>query len=164
MKKVLFICMMAVLGLTGYAQTEQGTQSVGFDLGYGFDGKNLNLGLDYRYNLTDEIRLAPSLSHFVRNDNLSAWAIDLNAHYVVKLDEMFGFYPLAGLDLSFWKYRVDTHLAPTHTFKYTRFGVNLGLGGELYATDQLTLGIEIKYNIIKDFDQAIIGLRAGYNF
>ena len=40
---------------------------------------------------------------FVKDDGLSAWAIDVNAHYVFKLSDMFGFYPLAGLDLSFWK-------------------------------------------------------------
>ena len=46
----------------------------------------------------------------------------------------------------------------------TRFGANIGLGGEVYATDQITVGLEFKYNIIKDFDQPILGVRVGYNF
>ena len=53
--------------------------------------------------VTDAFRLTPSITHLVKNDGLSAWAIDMNAHYVFKLSEMFGFYPLAGLSLSFGK-------------------------------------------------------------
>ena len=86
--------MLAVFSLGAYAQTQQGQSAVGFNIGYGFDSKNATLGVDYRYCITDAVRLSPSLTYFVKNDNHSTWAIDLNAHYVVKLSEMFGFYPL----------------------------------------------------------------------
>lgn len=155
MKKLVFLVLMAVISLGTYAQTQKGDQSAGFNLGYGFDKKNMTIGVDYRYNLTDAIRLAPSLTYFTKNDGLSAFAIDVNAHYVVKLSDMFGFYPLAGVDLSFWD---------ANKLNKTRFGVNLGLGAELYATQRLTVGLEAKYNIIKDFDQAILAIRIGYNF
>ena len=56
--------------------------------------------------VTDAFRLTPSITHLVKNDGLSAWAIDMNAHYVFKLSEMFGFYPLAGLSLSFLESKV----------------------------------------------------------
>ena len=94
------------------------------------------------------------------NDNHSTWAIDLNAHYVVKLSEMFGFYPLAGLSLSFWNWDAGHGLSHNET----RLGANIGLGGEVYATDNLSIGLEVKYNIIKDFDQAMLGVRVGYSF
>ena len=138
--------MLTVFSLGAYAQTQQGQSAVGFNIGYGFDSKNATLGVDYRYCITDAVRLSPSLTYFVKNDNHSTWAIDLNAHYVVKLSEMFGFYPLAGLSLSFWNW------------------ANIGLGGEVYATDNLSIGLEVKYNIIKDFDQAMLGVRVGYSF
>ena len=147
--------MLAVFSLGAYAQTQQGQSAVGFNIGYGFDSKNATLGVDYRYCITDAVRLSPSLTYFVKNDNHSTWAIDLNAHYVVKLSEMFGFYPLAGLSLSFWK---------AGPWDATRFGANIGLGGEVYATDNLSIGLEVKYNIIKDFDQAMLGVRVGYSF
>lgn len=158
MKKVIVMLLFAVIGLSAYAQ--QGQQSVGFNVGYGFDSKNAILGIDYRYNITDEIRIAPSLSYYVKNDNHSTWALDLNAHYVVKLSEMFGFYPLAGLDLSFWKWDLGQKLS----LNETRFGVNVGLGAEVYATESLSVGFEVKYNIIKNYDQAILGVRVGYTF
>ncbi len=117
-------------------------------------------GLDYRYNFTDEIRLAPSVCYFVKENGLSAWAVDVNAQYVIPLNDMFGFYPLAGLDLSFWDLEIMDDIHQNHT----RFGVNLVLGGEVYATDQLTVGLEFRYNLIKDFNQPILGIRIGYNF
>ena len=147
--------MLAVFSLGAYAQTQQGQSAVGFNIGYGFDSKNATLGVDYRYCITDAVRLSPSLTYFVKNDNHSTWAIDLNAHYVVKLSEMFGFYPLAGLSLSFWK---------AGPWDATRFGANIGLGGEVYATDRISVGLEAKYNIIKDLDAAALAVRVGYNF
>lgn len=160
MKKLFVICMLTVISMSAFAQTQQGQSSFGFNLGYGFnDNGNALVGLDYRYNFTDEVRFAPSLTYFVKDNGLSAWAIDMNVHYVFKLSDMFGFYPLAGLDLSFWKASVRDW-----SHNMTRFGANIGLGGEVYATDQLNIGLEFKYNIIKDFDQPILALRVGYNF
>lgn len=160
MKKLFVICMLAIISMSAFAQTQQGQSSFGFNLGYGFnDNGNALVGLDYRYNLTDEVRLAPSLTYYVKDNALSAWAIDLNAHYVFKLSDMFGFYPLAGLDLSFWKLS-----AGNWSHNMTRFGANIGLGGEVYATDLLTVGLEFKYNIIKTWDQPILAVRVGYNF
>lgn len=153
MKRLLFVMLLAVISLGAYAQ--QGQQSVGLNIGYGFDSKNATLGVDYRYNITDQVRLAPSLTYFVKNDGLSSFAIDMNAHYVFRLSDMFGFYPLAGLNLSFWD---------VAGYNATRFGANIGLGAELYATDKITVGLEVKYNIIKTFDQALLGVRVGYNF
>lgn len=105
------------------------------------------------------------MSYFVKDDGLSAWAIDVNAHYVFKLSDMFGFYPLAGLDLSFWK----VSLGNSASLNKTRLGANIGLGGEVYATDQLSVGLEFKYNILKSWgdlrlSQPLLALRIGYNF
>ena len=170
MKRLVFLLFsMALMCMQLFAQTRRGDSSLGFNLGYGFESENATLGIDYRYNFTDEVRLAPSLTYFVKADDLSAVAIDVNAHYVVKLSDVFGFYPLAGVDLAFWKFHnVGWH---ENDFKKgrddhneTRLGVNLGLGAEIYATDELTLGLEVKYTLVKDFDQAWLGLRVGYNF
>lgn len=159
MKRVVVIVLLAVFSLGVYAQNHQGDSSFGLNLGYGFDSENVMLGIDYRFNMTDELRLVPSITHFVKKDHHSAWAIDMNAHYVFPLSEYFGFYPLGGLSLSVWKWKVGG-LSDNDT----RFGANIGLGGELYASKELTVGLEVKYNIIKTYDQAILALRIGYNF
>ena len=71
MKKFVMMLMLAVFSLGAYAQTQQGQSAVGFNIGYGFDSKNATLGVDYRYCITDAVRLSPSLTYFVKNDNHS---------------------------------------------------------------------------------------------
>lgn len=155
MKRLVVICLMMVSCMTLIAQNRAGQSSVGFNVGYGFDTENATLGIDYRYCITDEFRIGPSITHFAKNNGWKAWAIDLNAHYIVRLSDKFGFYPLGGLSLSFWD---------LHKHDKTRLGVNLGLGGEVYATNELTVGLEVKYNAIKTFDQALFAVRVGYSF
>ena len=135
MKRLCLLLVLVLMGVSAYAQTTQGKSSIGFNVGYGFDSKNATLGVDYRYCITDEVRLA-------------------------KLSDAFGFYPLAGLSLSFWNWDVKHELSHNET----RFGANIGLGGEVYASDALSVGLEVKYNIIKDFDQAMFAVRVGYSF
>lgn len=161
MRKFIVMCVLAVVGITASAQNSLGQSSFGFNVGYGFgDNSSMLFAFDYRYSLTDEVRFAPSLTYFAKNDGLSAWAFDVNAHYIFQVDEMFGFYPLAGLDLSFWRFDGFDGFHKT----LTRFGANFGVGGEVYATDQLTVGMEFKYNLIKDFSQPILAVRIGYCF
>ncbi len=75
------------------------------------------------------------------------------------LSENFGFYPLAGVGLSFWKAKIG-ELSDNET----RLGANIGLGGEYYATKEISVGFEVKYLIAKDVSQPMIGIRVGYNF
>ena len=165
MKKIIFIMALAIISLGAYSQTSQGDSSFGLSIGGGFDDPNhVTLGIDYRYNFTDEVRFSPSITYFAKNKGLSALAIDLNAHYVFPLTEYFGFYPLGGMNISFWKWKHDLPMIGKLSSNETRIGANIGLGGELYASEQLTIGVELKYLIIKDVDQAMAALRIGYNF
>lgn len=160
MKKLVFLVLLAIISLGASAQTKGGESSVGFTIGGGFDHvDNATLGIDYRYCIFDNFRINPGLTYHVKNEGLSSWAIDLNANYVFSLNDWFGFYPLAGLDLSFWKISGDHASA-----NFTRFGANIGLGAEFYATDNLTIGAEFKYLGVKDFDRPMLGFRIGYNF
>lgn len=164
MKRLVVLCLLLVACITVSAQNTKGQSSIGANVGYAFEFNNASLGIDYRYSITDEFRIGPSITHLVKNDGIKAWMLDLNAHYLVRLSDMFAFYPLGGLSLSFWNESI--HLGPWGKFDgdATRFGANIGLGGEVYATNEITIGLEFKYNIIKDFDQAMFAVRVGYNF
>lgn len=155
MRKMMMLLVFAAIVTLGYAQ--KGNTSAGFTLGHAVDTENTIAGLDFRYNVTDELRLAPSISHYFKNNHLSAWAIDVNAHYVFALNDLFGFYPLGGVGLTFW----DSKWSSSNV---NRLGLNVGLGVELYATKEVTVGLEMKYYITSRFDQAVAGLRVGYNF
>ncbi len=155
MKRISMVLLLALISIGAFAQTKQGDSSIGLNVGYGFELESATIGVDYRYNVTNAARLAPSFSYFTKNFGVSAIVLDMNAHYVFELSDMFGFYPIGGLSLSFWDGKYDN---------FTRFGVNIGLGGEVYATEQITVGLETKYNVIKDADQALVAVRVGYNF
>ncbi len=156
MKKVMIVLVLAICSIGAFAQTQQGHAAVGLNIGYAFDSENATIGVDYRYSVTDEFRLAPSLTHLIKSHGIRAWMADLNAHYLFRLSDMFGFYPLGGLSFSYWKIPYGSSI--------NRFGLNVGLGGEVYATEQVTVGLEAKYNIVKDLDQASIAVRVGYSF
>ena len=166
--KKLFVILTLLVGAVTFAsaQTREGHSSVGFSVGYGFDSEQASLGLDYRYCLSDAIRLNPGVTYLVKKDGITAWLVDMNAHYLVRLTNQFAFYPLAGLSFSAWTldgagdWFGDVKTSDT----ITRLGANIGLGGEVYVTREFTVGLEVKYNIIKDLDQALLGIRLGYNF
>lgn len=162
MKKVFVLCLMAVLSLGVYAQSRQGQSSIGISGGYGFNTENALIGLDYRYSITDAIRINPGIGYYIKNDGLTTWVADLNLHYYIPVASSFGIYPLAGANVLFLK---RDAVPGRDSSTNTRLGVNLGLGAEVNLSRNVTLGVEGKYNIIKDeTDQPIVALRLGYTF
>ena len=59
-----------------YAQ--KGRQAIGFGLSYGTEIESIGLGLKYQYNITNPIRLEPSLNYFIENDNVSMLDINMS--------------------------------------------------------------------------------------
>ena len=70
MRKILiFLGLLFVMLSNIYAQ--KGRQAIGFGLSYGTEIESIGLGLKYQYNITNPIRLEPSLNYFIENDNVS---------------------------------------------------------------------------------------------
>ena len=66
MKKVVLVFLFAVMTVGGvFAQ--QGASSVGLSVGYALDTDNTTVGIDYRYNVSDDVRIAPSLTHLMKH-------------------------------------------------------------------------------------------------
>jgi hypothetical protein len=156
MKKILFICIVALCTVNGYAQ--QGHTSVGAWMGYAAEWETVTLGVDYRYNFLPDFRLAPSLTYMVRNKNMSAWYRDADCHYIVVVSDLFSFYPIGGMSLSAWRpHRFGTDAV-------ARLGLNVGLGAELRLSPEISVGLDMKYNITSTYDQALVAFRAAYHF
>ena len=92
-----------------------------------------------------------------RNNGASAWYIDFDAHYVVSVTRYFAFYPIGGMGMSVWDFKGSDG-------NRTRLGLNVGIGAELYATDEISVGTDMKYNLTKDYDQALVAVRVAYHF
>ncbi|MDR3251663.1 MAG: outer membrane beta-barrel protein, partial [Tannerella sp.] len=156
--------------------------------GYAVDNQTVLLGVDYRYNIKDRIRLAPSVLYALKSgeNKMDTWYVNADAHYLARLTERFTMYPIGGLGLSMWAWDVpafgtenpenpeeteETEEIPTPTVKTSRetkmrVGLNIGIGCENRVTDEIVIGVEFKYNLTTEriYNQAMLSARVAYYF
>jgi outer membrane protein X len=194
-KSVLVAVCLVGFATVGFAQDgdferrgEKGVSSVGGIVGYAIDNKTPAVGVDFRYNLKDRLRLAPSVLHTVKNEGRSAWFVNADAHYLARITNEVTIYPIGGIGLSAWKLdpaffvggepagkesvgeepaeeeSVDGEIAEKET--KVRAGLNLGFGGEMRVTKDLIVGAEFRYHLTPErlYDQAMILARVAYYF
>ena len=150
MKKIIIAACMALLGC-GSVFAQQGKQAIGGNLSYGTEIESVGIGLKYQYNITDQIRIEPSMNYFFKNDGLSMFDINANIHYLFPIASNISLYPLAG-------------------FTYTNWHLDLGKAGDYDVSMEFdldknwSLNFDIKYQLISDLDQAVFNLGVAYNF
>ena len=66
MKKLIVIFSMMFF-IMGNAFAQKGIQAAGVSLNYGTEISSIGLGVKYQYNITDNIRLEPSINYFFEN-------------------------------------------------------------------------------------------------
>ena len=101
MKKIIIAACMALLGC-GSVFAQQGKQAIGGNLSYGTEIESVGIGLKYQYNITDQIRIEPSMNYFFKNDGLSMFDINANIHYLFPIASNISLYPLAGFTYTNW--------------------------------------------------------------
>jgi hypothetical protein len=102
--KKLFILLGTLFLLSVGAYAQKGKQAIGFGLGYGTEIESIGLGIKYQYNITNPIRIEPSLNYFFENDNVSMLDVNVNFHYLCPVASNVKLYPLFGLTLSNWMF------------------------------------------------------------
>jgi outer membrane protein X len=70
-------------------------------------------------------------------------------------------YPLAGLTYARWAFDLGNDGAE---ITHSKFGLNLGGGAEFDITNELMMNIELKYQCVSDFNQAIFSVGLAYMF
>jgi hypothetical protein len=174
MKKLVFImvCLVA-FAIGGFAQSdfggEKGISSIGVIGGHAIRSKAPTIGVDYRYNILDKVRLAPSVMYVFENDYANTFYANADVHYLARITDEATLYPLVGIGLSYWKW--DSVLEDLEDFlglseDKLRIGLNLGFGGEIRLTKDIIVGAEFRYNLTSEraYDQAMILARAAYYF
>lgn len=170
--KKLFILLGTLFLLSVGAYAQKGKQAIGFGLGYGTEIESIGLGIKYQYNITNPMRIEPSLNYFFENDNVSMLDVNVNFHYLCPVASNVKLYPLFGLTLSNWMfdmYDVDwdgdhVHVDGDGNHNECRFGVNLGVGVEFALSRNWAMNLEFKYQLVSDFDQGVINIGAAYRF
>lgn len=153
MKKLIVLFSMMFF-IMGNAFAQKGIQSIGLNLNYGSEIERMGIGIKYQYNITDNIRVEPSMNYFFENDGIDMLDFNANVHYLFPMDNNIRIYPLAGLTFARWDFGLVE----------SRLGVNVGGGAECDISDNLMLNFELKYQVVSDLDQAIFNFGIAYMF
>ena len=160
MKKLIVLFSMMVC-IIGSAFAQKGIQAAGVHSSYGTEISSIGLGVKYQYNITDNIRLEPSINYFFENDGVDMFDLNATAHYLFPVQNNVRFYPLAGLTYATWRADFGHDGAE---ITHNKFGMNLGGGAEFDISDELMVNFELKYQLVSDYNQAIFSLGIAYMF
>lgn len=163
MKKTLIsllgVAMMVIVAMPASAQ--KGAQSAGVQIvfGSGEGISNTGVGLKYRYNVSNPLRLEGAFTYFFEKNTWTMWDLSINAHYLFDVAPRLTLYPLAGLGIL--GTRIN-NLLGKHS--YSDFGLNLGAGVEYMLSQQWSLGAEFRFHILNDWDRSQFSIGATYAF
>ena len=162
MKKLLLLVCAAVMSLSASAQA--GDKALGAQLVFGSETNNIGLGVKGQYYFTDQLRGEASVDYFFKNKGVSMWDINANVHYLIDVADKFKVYPLAGLGYTNWSYKYEFPGLPVVEGSDGRLAINLGGGAEYELTKDLSVNAELKYQIISNYNQLVLGVGVAYKF
>lgn len=187
MKKFLLTICLVFAGLSSFAQ-EKGDMSVGLSLGAapivesGVSLTNIGVGAKFRYHVTSPIRLEADLDYWLKSKEMDVLDLSVNAHYLFNVTDKINVYPVAGIGYA----RISGGVGFDDDFGVLDFGrsssspwedmdssssnalnrmlINVGVGADYALTDKISVGAEIKYQFIKDFNRLPINIGVTYKF
>jgi len=162
MKKLLLLVCAAAMSLSASAQA--GDKALGAQLVFGSETNNIGLGVKGQYYFTDQLRGEASVDYFFKNKGVSMWDINANVHYLIDVADKFKVYPLAGLGYTNWSYKYEFPGLPVVEGSDGRLAVNLGGGAEYELTKDLSVNAELKYQIISNYNQLVLGVGVACKF
>ena len=156
MKKHLLALTFGLVAFTGFYANAQ--FSFGGSLAYGSESEDLGFQLRAMYGINEHWRPAVDyIYYFDGVENFSLNEFNLNTHFNFVGQEKFSAHLLAGLNLMI--FRISGFGG---NISNTEVGFNLGAGGQISITDNISALAELKYNLASDFDQLVIGVGAVY--
>lgn len=157
MKKVLLSALFILLSFNVYSQT--GTTAIMPKIGYQTEFKRVFAGIEGRYFLTNNIRLAPDAYVLFPKNNIWGLDININLHYVFPMEGGLSFYSLVGGAM------LNNHWSPDGPSRsWTDFGLNLGAGLQYDLATNGFLNFEFKYTIKEEKDPAYFTVGYGVRF
>lgn len=171
MKKLFLLITICVCAISANAQTLKGEGSILGNLGYQTNYERFGLGVQGRYVIANNLRLAPDVTLFFPKDKVTGLDVNLNFHYVFNFSkdgQGFSVYPLAGIGMqnNFYGKRtitVDGKSIEQKSDNTSKFAFNLGGGISLPLSEHSFLNAEAKF-MFADEDNVVIMLGYGYRF
>lgn len=169
-KLLLFVAIvMAAVGLN--AQTLKGEGSILGNLGYQTNYERFGLGVQGRYVIANNLRVAPDVTFFFPKDKVTGLDVNINFHYVFNFSkdgQGFSVYPLVGVGMqnNFYGKRtitVNGENVEVKSDNTSKFAFNLGGGISLPLSARSYLNAEAKF-MFADKDNVVLMLGYGYRF
>ncbi len=145
MNRKKWISLVVVCFMTIYSSAQM---MRAFDVKANFRG-DFGFGVGLTMNVVDELDFAPSYNYYFRSGT-NAWHLDADMHYNFKPIPLWRIYPLAGITY----YRCEKG----------RFGANLGAGCSYDFDMEWCVKAEMKYQVIKHWDDLFVSVGISYKF
>lgn len=162
MRKKIVALFIALAGVFGASAQSAGDQALGINIGVapyvgsgGYSFTNFQIGAMYQYSLMDHIRLEGDLDYGFKDKGLGIFDISANVQYLFNPASRFTVYPFVGIGYA---------NVSGYGNSLSRFLLNVGVGGEFSASDNLGVGLKINYQYIKDYCRLPIALYVTYKF
>ncbi len=160
MKKISFwaAILMAISGflIPVQAQAQKGEKTLGLMGGFATYNNGGFTDLYFQYTFTNHVRIAPEIGYVFRNDNKSAFTLNIDMQFPFRIAKGFAVYPLAGFTFNNWSWE--------HGGNASRAGANFGAGFDIYLTSFLKLSLQGKYSLMNDTSGGFFGMGIGYLF
>ena len=118
MKSMIKLAVVAIIALTFNVSTtaQESKIMAGGGLSYASEINNIGLFAKGIYLINDSWEGSGAFTYFFKKDYVTWSALDFNGHYVFSSNETTSFYALGGLNVTFYKIKID--------------GVTYDLGGD----------------------------------
>lgn len=162
---IIVAALFGVLSIQTASAQFEGTVGAGLHAGYGAEINSLGVGAHIHYYHTNEVRLAPSFTHFIKRENTGSWMVDADAHYILPVSVSASLYPIAGLHFSHWAFQSgDEGVNVPSEQTAWRLGANMGLGVQHDIGYRVRANYELKYQFIRDYAQIVFMAGIGFWF
>ena len=160
MKKYLLVALFTIFGAGAFAQ--KGV--IGFGVNFNYtpcleDGADLNhFGVSgkMQYGITDALRGEFVLGYDFEEKGISVFETGANLHYLFNITDKFRVYPIVGVGYANLNYKYGGDDDKVY--------INGGAGAEYDITSCISVGAEVKYQFIEDFNRLPISLGVTYKF
>lgn len=194
MKSMIKLALVAIAAFTLSTTTSAQESKIlaGGGLSYASEINNIGLFAKGIYLINDSWEGAGTFTYFFKKDYTTWTALDFNGHYVFSTNETASFYALGGLNMTFYKIKIDgadydvggdwgteypgdemseynpyadmqSAMSSSFESSGSEIGFNIGIGGRYALTESLYLNGEAKYTL-GGADYFNIGVGLMYRF
>lgn len=159
MKKLLLSIIVALSGVCAFAQ--QGQMAAGVNISYtpclesGMSINNFGVSAKFQYSFSKVVRGELLTGFDFKNKEVALFHASENFHFIIRPTEKLKVYPIVGFGYALIIIGSDND---------SNYMINGGLGAEYDITNNLSAGIEVKYQYIEEFSRLPISLGVTYKF